>query len=183
MKNTIKYALFGAVMALVMPVHADAAGCNGVSSAVKAAIGDFPNKVLEIVADAVAKNKSCAGDVVQAAIRASHADRALVGNIVDAAVTAAPSQAKVITQSALAIAPDAYPEVQARLEQKGRLVENGGGGKGVVSVSASPNPLDFPNGGQDVNPVGPINGGVAAGGLIPPTPPVITPPASTEENK
>ena len=160
MKITIKYALFGAVLASITPAFADAPDCNKVSVAVKKAVAAQPDKVLELVAAQVGQNESCACEVVKAAIVASDADKALVANIVNAAITAAPSKLRIIGQCAVAVAPDALAEVQAVVTKMSSNAgdsgysakggEKGGDEKGktVVVPPVIQNPLDFPNGGQ-----------------------------------
>ena len=64
MKNTIKYALFGAVLALVTPAFAEVPDCYKVSTAVKKAVVANPEKVLELVAAQVAQNESCSCEIV-----------------------------------------------------------------------------------------------------------------------
>ncbi len=194
MKNTIKYALFGAVLALVTPAYADAPDCYKVSKAVKAAVTAAPDKVLELVAAQVGQNESCACEVVKAAIVASDADKKLVASIVEAAVEAAPSKVRIIGQCAVAVAPDALAEVQAVVTKYGAASgdsgyagEKGGDEKGGDEKGKSPvtppsvpnNPLDFPGQG----PVGPTLGGPGGFPLFPPglQPPTVTPPSSTEE--
>jgi len=160
MKNTIKYALFGAVLASITPAFAEAPDCYKVSVAIKKAVAAQPDKVLELVAAQVGQNESCACEVVKAAIVASDADKALVANIVNAAVTAAPSKVRIIGQCAVAVAPDALAEVQAVVTKmssnagdsgysaKGGDEKGGEKGKTVVVPPVIQNPLDFPNGGQ-----------------------------------
>lgn len=194
MKNTIKYALFGAVLASVTPAFADAPDCYKVSTAVKKAVTAQPDKVLELVASQVAQNESCACEVVKAAIVASDADKALVANIVETAVTAAPSKMRIIGQCAVAVAPDALAQVQAVITKYGAVGGDSGysakggdekGGKSVVTPSVAQNPLDFPNGGQLNNPVGPTPGGEGGFSLFPRSDvsPTVTPSSSTEETK
>jgi hypothetical protein len=188
MKNTMKYALFGAVLALVTPVYAEAPDCYKVSTAVKAAVAAHPEKVLELVAAQVAQNESCACEVVKAAIVASGADKQLVAGIVEAAIEVAPSKVRIIGQCAVAVAPDALAEVQAVVTKYGAASGDSGysakgdekGGKVVVTPPPVPhNPLDFPGQG----PVGPTPGGPGGFPLFPPglQPPTVTPPSSTDE--
>ena len=161
MKITIKYALFGAVLASITPAFADAPDCNKVSVAVKKAVAAQPDKVLELVAAQVGQNESCACEVVKAAIVASDADKALVANIVNAAITAAPSKLRIIGQCAVAVAPDALAEVQAVVTKMSSNAGDSGysakggdeKGKAVVVPPVVQNPLDFPNGGQLENPI------------------------------
>lgn len=193
MKNTIKYALFGAVLALVTPAYAEAPDCYKVSTAVKKAVAASPEKVLELVATQVAQNESCACEIVKAAIVATDADKKLVANIVSAAVESAPSKVRIIGQCAVAVAPDALAEVQAVVTKFGsnsgdssysaKGGEKGGDEKGgEVIPPVSQNPLDFPGQG----PVGPTPGGPGGFPLLPPgtgdQPPTTTPPSSTGES-
>jgi hypothetical protein len=190
MKNTIKYALFGAALALITPAFAANVDCYKLSTAVKAAVAAHPDKVLELVATQVAQNESCACEVVKAAIVASDADKKLVANIVDAAITAAPSKVRIIGQCAVAVAPDALAEVQAVVAKMDSVAGDDsysakGGeekGKSVVVPPVAQNPLDFPNGGQTGNPVGPTPGGEGGYPLFGPVPPIVTPPSSTDES-
>ncbi|MBK1854062.1 hypothetical protein JO972_03790 [Verrucomicrobiaceae bacterium 5K15] len=189
MKNTMKYALFGAVLALVTPAHAAAPDCYKVSTAVKKAVAANPENVLELVATQVAQNESCACEIVKAAIVASDADKKLVADIVSAAVTSAPEKVRIIGQCAVAVAPDALAEVQAVVTKFGANAGDGysakggsaKGGKEVVVPPVASNPLDFPGSG----PEGPTPGGPGGFPLFPPglQPPVVTPPSSTSEDE
>ncbi len=194
MKNTMKYALFGAVLALITPAYADAPDCYKVSRAVKAAVASAPDKVLELVAAQVGQNESCACEVVKAAIVASDADKELVAAIVETAAEAAPSKLRIVGQCAVAVAPDALAEVQAVVTKYGAASgdsgyagEKGGDEKGKSPVTPPPvpnNPLDFPGQG----PVGPTLGGPGGYPLLDGTinlggqPPTVTPPSSTDEH-
>ncbi len=188
MKTTMKYALFGAVLALVTPAYAEAPDCYKVSTAVKAAVAAHPEKVLELVAAQVAQNESCACEVVKAAIVASDADKTLVAGIVETAITAAPSKVRIIGQCAVAVAPDALAEVQAVVTKYGAAAGDSGAdakggdekGKTVIPPVIPSNPLDFPGRG----PVGPTLGGPGGFPLFPPglQPPTVTPPSSTNED-
>lgn len=191
MKNTMKYALFSAALALVTPSYAAAPDCYKVSTAVKKAVAAQPEKVLEVVATQVGQNESCACEIVKSAIVASDADKKLVASIVMTAATEAPEKLRIIGQCAVAVAPDALAEVQAVVTKIGANAGDGysakggakGGEKGAAKggeVSpASSNPLDFPGSG----PVGPTPGGPGGFPLFPPglQPPVVTPPSSTTE--
>ena len=191
MKNTIKYALFGAALALVTPSHAAALDCYKVSAAVKKAVAAQPEKVLEVVATQVAQNEACACEIVKAAIVASDADKKMVASIVMTAITEAPEKLRIIGQCAVAVAPDALAEVQAVVTKVGANAGDGysskGGEKGSakgakgdeVTPPVASNPLDFPGYG----PVGPTPGGPGGFPLFPPglQPPVVTPPSSTSE--
>lgn len=163
MKNITKYALFGAVLALITPAYAEKSDCYKVYTAVKKAVSAQPAKVLELVATKVAQNESCACEVVKAAIVASDADKKLVAGIVETAVEAAPSKVRIIGQCAVAVAPDALAEVQAVVTKYGAASGDSGysakGGEKDVKICAeckrpfdyqAPTPtnvLDFPMGG------------------------------------
>jgi len=191
MKNTIKYALFGAILASVTPAFAETPDCYKISTAVKKAVAAHPEKILELVAAQVAQNESCACEIVKAAIVTSDADKQLVASIVETAITAAPSKVRIIGQCAVAVAPDALAEVQAVVTKYGAVSGDssadakGGekgdakGGKEVVPPPVAQNPLDFPGYG----PTGPTPGGPGGFPLFPPglQPPTLTPPTSTNE--
>lgn len=190
MKNTMKYALFGAVLALITPAHAEAIDCYKVSAAVKKAVTAKPDNVLALVKSNVAQNESCACEIVKAAIMASDADKKLVASIVEAAIEAAPSKYRIIGQCAVAVAPDALAEVQAVITKYGAASGDSGysakgdekGGKVVKGPDPIPsNPLDFPGQG----PIGPTLGGPGGFPLFPPglQPPTVTPPSATDENQ
>ena len=149
MKHAIKYTLFVAALTLVIPAQAEKIDRQQVYTNVKNNVSTNPEMVLELVKKNVAKNQSCACEIVKAAIIASNADKNLVADIVEAAITSAPDKARLIGQCAVAVAPDALAEVQAVVVKYG-----------VVSVKAaspdktssyqdevkSNNPLDFPAG-------------------------------------
>ncbi|WP_435895972.1 hypothetical protein [Oceaniferula spumae] len=185
----MKYALFGAALALVTPSYAAAPDCYKVSTAVKKAVAANPENVLELVATQVAQNESCACEIVKAAIVASDADKKLVANIVSAAITSAPSKVRIIGQCAVAVAPDALAEVQAVVTKMDANAGDGYSAKGgakdakgvVVPPPVASNPLDFPGRG----PEGPTPGGPGGFPLFPPglQPPVVTPPSSTNEDE
>jgi len=193
MKNTMKYALLGAALALVTPSYASTPDCYKVSAAVKKAIAANPDEVLELVAAQVAQNESCACEIVKAAIVASDADKKLVADIVSSAITAAPEKMRIIGQCAVAVAPDALAEVQAVVTKMSPNAGDGYSAKGGEKGSAkdakggatpppvASNPLDFPGRG----PVGPTLGGPGGFPLFPPglQPPVVTPPSSTSEDE
>ena len=192
MKNNMKYALFGAVLALITPSYAATPDCYKVSATVKKAVMENPEKVLELVAAQVAQNESCACEIVKAAIVASDADKKLVADIVSSAITAALEKVRIIGQCAVAVAPDALAQVQAVVTKFGANAGDGYSAKGYsakggakdgagdgVQPPVSSNPLDFPGSG----PEGPTPGGPGGFPLFPPgiQPPVVTPPSSTSE--
>jgi Na+/serine symporter len=117
MKNTFKFALVGAVLAVAAPMAA-AADCKVISKQVTEAITAKPKLVLVIVAKQIAANEACAGEVVKAAIVITEADKKLVAQIVEQAIEAAPKKISLIANSALAVAPDAYVEIMVVMANK-----------------------------------------------------------------
>ncbi|MBC7979173.1 MAG: hypothetical protein H7Y36_01260 [Armatimonadetes bacterium] len=181
MKKTAFSVLFTASLGLL---SANASvDCATLSMSVKNSVSAEQSKVLEIVSAEVATSPDCACEIVKAAIEGSNAKTQTVAAIVEAAATAAPEQMRLVSQCAVAVAPDALAAVQsviAKLDPN--LGESGTSAKGaknaaVGEVSEMPNPLDFPGQG----PVGPTPGGPGGLPLIPQLPPVvIAPPAVTE---
>jgi hypothetical protein len=152
MKNTLKFALTAVLLSVASIASADVADSVKLSKAVKVAVSADSSKVLEVVAANIAINESCACEIVKAAIVASDADKKLVAEIVNTAILAAPSQIRMITQCAMATAPDAVSNIQAVVEKygsaggshsaKGGLADE----KGVIAPPEAdgPNPLDYP---------------------------------------
>ena len=156
MKRTLKYVALALVFSGAPVAMAEGSDCYDLSVTVTKAVSSAPDNVLQIVARQVASNPGCACEVVKAAIVATEADRALVGQIVATAIEAAPEKMRIVAQCAIAVAPDALPNVQAILAKfdpqggdgysdKGGM-EKGGLDKGeVVEVApALPSPLDGP---------------------------------------
>lgn len=178
MKKTIFSALFGAALA-ALPAHADV-DCIALSVSVKNAVSAQQSNVLEIVSEQVGAAPGCACEIVKAAIEASKADAKTVAAIVEAASIAAPDQMRLVSQCAVAVAPDALAEVQAVVAKldpnRGEAGESSKSAKGaktpIGEVATSPNPLDFPGQG----PVGPTPGGPGGLPLVPLLPPVIIAP-------
>ena len=112
MKNTLKFALVGALLAVAAPV-ASAANCQKASKQVTVAVKAKPSHVLAIVKSRVAANPACACEIVKAAIVATEANKGLVAKIVDAAISGAPKQKSVIVDCAKNIAPDAHAQIDA----------------------------------------------------------------------
>ncbi len=158
MKNTIKFAIVGALLAVSAPL-ASAADCYLVAKAVVENISAQPKKVLSIVSEQVAANQDCAGSIVKSAIVATDANKALVAQIVEHAIEAAPEYRSLIVTSALAVAPDANEEVlkvNAKYTEstggsyspKGGYSSKGGGtdggnGYGAPAKPAASSPLNF----------------------------------------
>lgn len=109
MKNTIKFALVGALLATI-PVSA-AEDCYAISKLVAKKIAAQPKNVLSIVSEQITANESCACEIVKAAIVTTEADKKLVAQIVEQAIEAVPTKVSLITTCALAVAPDAHAEV------------------------------------------------------------------------
>lgn len=82
-----------------------AAPCDTISKDVTAAIHKDPSKLLMVVEDALVINESCACEIIQAAIIASHADPATVNQIVQTGISVAPRMSGVITDCAAAVSP------------------------------------------------------------------------------
>ena len=108
-----------------------AADCDSVANKVRDAVSENPAKVLVIVDEQIAKNESCACEIVNAAIEGAGADKAMVREIVVTAVTAAQSQAATIAECAVAEAPEAAAEIKAGLSEVFAGAEHAGG-KSVV---------------------------------------------------
>lgn len=191
MKKTIKLAL-AATAVVASSVFAE--DCQKLSSDVTLEVTKSPEDVLSLVSKYVAANEGCGCEVVKAAIVVTEADKALVAQIVEAAISQAPKEMNTIATCAIAVAPDAHKEIQAvyaasataqgssySVSEKGGYDEKGGG-----EVAAAANPLDFPNSGATGNnPVGPQPGvrpNVLPLGLPLIQPPVITPPSVTNVN-
>lgn len=183
MKKTILFGVFSAALAAI-PASAEV-DCLKLSLSVKQAVAAEQSKVLEIVSTEVSAAPGCACEVVKAAIEGSGAKVETVAAIVEAAANAAPEQMRLISQCAVAVAPDALAQVQAVIAKldpnRGEsAAKSAKGAKAPVGeVAAMPNPLDFPGQG----PVGPIRGGPGGAPLIPVTPPIIiNPPDVTDPN-
>ena len=135
MKNTLKFALIGALLAVAAPV-ATAADCHAVSKLAAKEITAKPKHVLTIVAQQVAANEACACEIVKAAIVVTEADKKLVAQIVEQAIEAAPKRVSLITTCALAVAPDAYVEVMAVSAKYSKGAGEGYSAKGYSAKSA-----------------------------------------------
>jgi len=170
--------------------------CIALSVSVKHAAASDRSNVLDLVSREVASSPGCACEIVKAAIEGSSADTKMVAAIVQAAATAAPEHMRLISQCAVAIAPDALAAVQAvialldpNLGEAGDSAKSAKGSKDakhpVGEVASMPNPLDFPGQG----PVGPTPGGPGGSPLIPflppmtVIPPIVGPPVETPEEE
>jgi len=175
-------AALGLLPALVATAENAAVDCGVLSLSVKAAVVADQSKVLQIVATEVAAAPDCACEVVKAAIEGSKASVETVAAIVEAASIAAPEQMRLVSQCAVAVAPDALGAVQAvlakldpNLGESGSSAKDSKDAKGEVAAAEPPfNPLDIPPGtylpptmGNPPGPSGP-----------PLTPPVFPPPGN-----
>jgi len=89
--------------------------CSPIALALAKILKLEPETVLELIAREVAIHPGCACEIVKSAIIATEADAALVVAIVEAAINASPENARIISQCAIAIAPEALTAVQALL--------------------------------------------------------------------
>lgn len=158
MKKIILFTSCSALISL-LPASADV-NCTEVSTLVNSLISSNQSKVLEIVANQVVATPSCACEVVKAAIEGSKADSETIAAIVDTAIMASPDNMRLISQCAIAVAPDAVVAVQAVLAKydpnSGDVEVSAKDSKAPAGeVAALPNPLDFPGKGP-VRPLFPI---------------------------
>jgi len=196
MKKSLQFALISAALGWVSATASAAdVDCLKLALAVKAAASDS-SALLSLVEREVAANPACACEVVKAAIEGSKAEAALVASIVETASTAAPEMMRLISQCAVAVAPDAIGDVQAVMAKldpnRGETVDSGAkdakdAETGPAAVSGLPNPLDFPGQAPGDPPVivGFNPGGPGGFPMIPPgppsmIPPVILPPTATQ---
>lgn len=112
MRDILSLRRFGRTAFFAVVLTADLAfgqssACVDISRDVTTAVSNDPSKVLMIVEDALVINEACAGEIIQAAIRASKADASLVNQIVQTGIAVAPKMASVITDSATAVSPGA----------------------------------------------------------------------------
>lgn len=147
-------ATLGLLPALVAVAENPTVDCGALTLSVKAAVTADQSKVLQIVSTEVAAAPDCACEVVKAAIEGSSANVETVAAIVEAASIAAPEQMRLVSQCAVAVAPDALGAVQAVLAKLDpNLGETGPSSKdakdvdGEVAPAQAPfNPLDIPPG-------------------------------------
>ena len=116
MKYSTTSALLGAALLAAGPVAA-AVDCPAVGASVETAVKADQSSVLAVVAARIKETPDCACDVVKAAIRATKASNDLTGQIVEAAVRAAPSQYKTIVECAVAVNSGAAAEIRAALQR------------------------------------------------------------------
>ena len=187
MKMTIRFALLSAAFGLLSSSAAFAeVDCVKLVQTVKAAITADPSTTLQLVEKEILANPGCACEVVKAAIEGSKADVKLVASIVETASTAAPDQMRLISQCAVAVAPDALANVQAVLAKldpnSGETTPAKKDSKDSKTPAPTPqvtsNPLDFPGSGivDHGLGVGPNPGGPGGFPVLPFGPPLTVPP-------
>lgn len=114
-KHSLKTLIAVATIATATHAAAEKTNCLTLANKVTTAVTAKKSNVLELVSNYVSKNESCACEVVKAAITATDAEPKLVADITETAIIAAPDQMRLIGQCAVAVAPDAFKEVQAVL--------------------------------------------------------------------
>ena len=187
MKITSRFTIVAACLSIFPASAADGVNCLELAVSVTHAVTAAPSTVLEVVEKEVTANPDCACEVVKAAIQGTEADSKLVASIVETASTAAPEKMRLVSQCAVAVAPEALGDVQAvmsRLDPNlGEASYSSESAKGAKDIAVQPawNPLDFPGQG----PVGPTPGGPGGLSVLPPglppgtVPPIIAPPSGT----
>lgn len=90
--------------------------CSDVANDVRTAVSKDPSKVLMIVEDALVINESCACEIVKAAIIASNADKALVEQITQTAISVAPKMAAIIAECANVAVPGSVAAAEPATE-------------------------------------------------------------------
>lgn len=181
MKMTLRIALLSAACGLF--ASAANVDCLKLSQSIKAAIAADNAATLQVVEKEILANPGCACEVVKAAIEASKADAKLVASIVETAATAAPEQMRLVSQCAVAMAPDALNNVQAVVAKldpgsgESSPAKSSKSAKSAPAPAATGNPLDFPGSGiGSTNPIGINPGGAGGLPLLPVGPSIVIPP-------
>ena len=121
--------------------------CDTIAKDVQASITKEPTKVLMIVEDALVINESCACEIVKTAIAASHANAAMVKQIVQTALAVAPKMAPIIMECSGSTAVEASTETVAK-------ATSGKDAKNVLPESVVPpketSDSDFSSGPHDI---------------------------------
>jgi len=167
--------------------------CLSISLSLEQRIKLDDSKLLELVETEIQANPGCSCEIVKTAINASDADVEMVVSIVESSIIVAPEMMRLISQCAIATAPEALAGVQSLLA---RYEANGGDGdysaksakssknakaaESVLpdSVAAIPNPLEFPGKG----PIGPTTGSPTTERFLALPPSTINPPSVTNVN-
>ena len=131
MSPIIKLPVAGALVLSAFLALADSAmadpkpQCETIAKDVQSSIAKEPSKVLMIVEDALVINEACACEIIKAAISASHADAAMVKQIVQTAVAVAPKMAPVIMEcSGTTAVADGQTDVVAKTAATGKDAKN-----------------------------------------------------------
>lgn len=109
---------------------ASATDCYQISKEAAKQITAAPADVLSIVVNKIQANESCVCEVVKTAIVTTEADKQLVAQIVDAAITAAPKKVSLVSTCALAVAPDAQAEIVKVTSKYSKVAGEGYSSKG-----------------------------------------------------
>jgi hypothetical protein len=121
MKKPILPIVLAVMAAAFVPAlraaDANKESCASIGATVKDEVTAKPDQVLVIVSEKIGTNPTCACEIVHAAIKASKADKDLVGEIVFTAVSAAPKESTTIAECAVAAAPEASENVKAALRR------------------------------------------------------------------
>lgn len=128
---------------------ATAADCGTSGDSLEVRIKAEPAKLLEIIEAEISANPGCACEITKSAILSTEADAKTVTAIVETGILASPENMRIISQCAIATAPDAVSDVQALLA---KLEPNGGdtadsaksakSAKGEVAAPKAPSPFD-----------------------------------------
>lgn len=138
--TTTAASLLGIALLAATPAFAaEAPDCPALGAAVESAVKQDKSTVLAVVAAKIKEAPDCACDVVKAAIRGTGASNELTGQIVEAAVRAAPAQYKTIVECAVAVNSSAAAEIRAAL-QRVFGGKDGKGGKVVVPDTKTMSP-------------------------------------------
>lgn len=129
--------------------------CPALALSILQGARSMPEQVLELVEVEIAANPSCACEIVKSAIGGVGADPRLVAGIVETSIVAAPEHMRLISQCAMAAAPDAIASVQAILAKFDPCTGDSGANAKTAKCAliedvalkvpgALPNPLDLP---------------------------------------
>jgi hypothetical protein len=127
------------ILSLLASSFSFAADCTPIADATHKAVTAKPEAVLEIVAKDVAASPKCACPIIKAAVNASSADEALKGDIIAAALGAAPDEAAAIKAC---LPAKAYGKGGKNPVASGKEVV---AGKGVVAKDPGPGEQDDVN--------------------------------------
>lgn len=180
----MKYAFVGALFAAAAPAlsaaQPNAEACYSVSQITTKTIAASPSTVLESVAKLVSANESCACEVVKAAIISTEADKELVAQILDTAITSAPLKISEMIPCAQAVAPDASEEINKVAAKHNYSAKGIDYSAKATGVGIPVDPLNTP-GGVPGTPGGGVGGGPSGGdGPVGITGVVTTPPNASK---